>query len=41
MLGLQLQVSSMIVQVARLTRDLWSSVNDTWQLELRKWEDIV
>ncbi len=41
MLGLQLQVSSMIVQVARLTRDLWGSINDTWELELREWEDIV
>jgi len=41
MLGLQLQVSSMIVQVARLTRDLWGSINDRWELELREWEDII
>ena len=41
MLGLRLRLASMITQTARLARDLWSTVNDTWQLEERKWEDIV
>jgi len=31
----------MVMQVARLARDLWETVNDLWQNEHRKWEDIV
>ena len=41
MLNLGLRLQSFVTQTARLARDLWSTVNDTWQLEARKWEDIV
>jgi len=41
MLNLSLRLKSHVTQVARLVRDLWTSINDTWQLEQRKWEDIV
>jgi len=41
MLSLKLKLHSVITQTARLARDLWNLVNDTWQLEERKWEDIV
>ena len=30
----------MVTQTARLARDLWQTINDTWQNEARKWEDI-
>ena len=40
-LAVSLGLSTMIQQVSRLVRDLWSTVSDTWELELRKWEDIV
>ena len=40
-LKLGLNLRTMVTQVARLARDLWSTVNDPWELELRKWEDIV
>ena len=38
---LTLRINSMITQTARLVRDLWNSINDTWQNETRKWEDII
>ena len=41
MLGLRLRLASMITQTARLARDLWNKVIDTWDNEHRKWEDIV
>ena len=41
MLGLRLNLASMITQTARLARDLWNKVIDTWDNETRKWEDIV
>jgi len=41
MLSLRLKLQSVVTQTARLARDLWSTVNDTWQLEERKWEDII
>ena len=41
MLNLQLKLTSFVTQTARLARDIWQIVNDTWQNELRKWEDIV
>jgi len=41
MLSLSLKLKSHVVQTARLARDIWQIVNDTWQNELRKWEDIV
>jgi len=36
-----LSIGAITTQVARLARDLWNIINDTWQLEFRKWEDIV
>ncbi len=41
MLNISLRITSIIKQTARLARDLWNSINDTWQNESRKWEDIV
>ena len=41
LLRLGLSIASQVTQTARLARDLWLLVNDTWQLEARKWEDIV
>tara|TARA_Y100000401_G_scaffold101458_1_gene91052 strand:- start:611 stop:736 length:126 start_codon:yes stop_codon:yes gene_type:complete len=41
MLRLGLKLASHVTQTARLARDLWNIINDTWQLEHRKWEDIV
>ena len=40
MLSLGLKLASHVVQTARLARDLWSKVNDIWDNETRKWEDI-
>ena len=40
-LKLALNLRTSVTQVARLARDLWSTVSDPWELELRKWEDIV
>ena len=41
MLNLQLKLTSLVTQTARLARDLWSLVIDTWDNEHRKWQDIV
>ena len=41
MLSLGLRLTSYVVQAARLARDLWNTVSDTWENETRKWEDIV
>ena len=41
MINLALRLSSMGVQTARLARDLWKLVIDTWDNEERKWQDIV
>jgi hypothetical protein len=41
MLGLRLRLSSVVTQTARLARDLWQTINDIWENEQRKWEDIV
>ena len=43
MLALRLNLRSMATQVARLARDMWNSIslNDVWERELRKWEDII
>ena len=30
----------MVTQTARLARDLWQTINDIWENESRKWEDI-
>tara|TARA_Y100000310_G_scaffold314924_1_gene364841 strand:+ start:528 stop:653 length:126 start_codon:yes stop_codon:yes gene_type:complete len=40
MLSLGLKLISVVKQTARLARDLWQTINDTWQNEARKWEDI-
>tara|TARA_R100001443_G_scaffold25271_2_gene38044 strand:+ start:3808 stop:3933 length:126 start_codon:yes stop_codon:yes gene_type:complete len=41
MLKLGLSVRTLPNQVARLARDLWIKINDTWNLEERKWENII
>jgi hypothetical protein len=43
MLSLRLTLSSVVTQVARLARDMWNStnLNDIWENEHRKWEDII
>ena len=43
MLTLALNLRSVVTQVARLARDMWNStnLNDVWERELRKWEDII
>ena len=38
---LGLSITSMATQTARLARDLWVKVNDTWGNELRNWDDII
>ena len=40
-LALGMSISSMVTQAARLARDLWGKISDTWQNEHRKWEDII
>jgi hypothetical protein len=40
MLRLGLKLKSVVIQTARLARDLWESINDVWDREHRKWEDI-
>jgi len=43
MIALRLNLRSMATQVSRLARDMWNSIslNDVWERELRKWEDII
>jgi hypothetical protein len=43
MLALRLTLYSIVTQTARLARDMWNStnLNDVWERELRKWEDII
>jgi hypothetical protein len=41
MLRLGLAVMTIPNQTARLVRDLWRSINDTWTLEERKWQNII
>tara|TARA_R100001163_G_C5058876_1_gene195504 strand:- start:978 stop:1106 length:129 start_codon:yes stop_codon:yes gene_type:complete len=41
MLALQLRITSIIKQTAALARDIWNSINDTYENEHRKWEDII
>jgi hypothetical protein len=43
MLALRLTLHSIVTQTARLARDMWNStnLNDVWERELRKWEDII
>ena len=41
MLNPGLRLSSFVIQTARLARDLWNTISDTWENETRKWEDII
>ena len=41
MLRLGLAVMTIPNQTARLVRDLWRKINDTWTLEERKWQNII
>ena len=43
MISLSMTIHSVVTQVARLARDMWNSVslNDVWEREQRKWEDII
>tara|TARA_R100000234_G_C4844230_1_gene112410 strand:+ start:317 stop:442 length:126 start_codon:yes stop_codon:yes gene_type:complete len=41
MITLSLSIHSAVTQVARLARDLWGKINDTWQNEQRNWDDII
>jgi len=40
---LRLTLHSMATQAVRLARDMWNStnLNDIWENEHRKWEDII
>jgi len=40
-LNLKMNLQSMVTHVSRLARDLWSTVEDKWENEHRKWEDII
>ena len=42
-MSLKLTLRSMANQAVRLARDMWNStnLNDIWENEHRKWEDIV
>ena len=40
-LNIQLKLQSMVTQTARIARDLWRLVIDTWDNEHRKFQDIV
>ena len=41
MLNLRLGLRSFATRSAAIARDLWSLVNDPWELEFRKWEDVL
>ena len=41
MLNLRLGLRSFGVRAAAVARDLWELVNDPWELEFRKWEDVL
>ena len=43
MISLSMTIHSIVTQVARLARDMWNStnLNDVWEREQRKWEDII
>jgi len=43
MISLSMTIHSIVTQVARLARDMWNStnLNDIWENEHRKWEDII
>jgi hypothetical protein len=42
-LGIKLGIAQTLHQMARLARDTWNSIslNDVWEREQRKWENIV
>ena len=41
MLNLRLGLRSFGIRAAAVARDLWELVNDPWELEFRKWEDVL
>ena len=41
MLNLGLKLTSFVTQAARLARDRWNTINDTWRGETRKWSNIT
>ncbi len=43
MLSITNTIHSIAIQVARLARDMWNSVNlnDIWENEQRNWDDII
>jgi|TARA_R100000234_G_scaffold115034_1_gene90643 hypothetical protein len=41
MIRLGVVATSVVIQTARLARDAWNKITDTWNNESRKWEDIV
>lgn len=42
-LGTRLGIMQAVHQMARLARDMWNSIslNDVWEKEQRKWDNIV
>jgi hypothetical protein len=40
-LALRLGLRSLVTRTAAIARDLWETVNDVWENETRKWEDII
>jgi len=41
MLSLTNTLHSIATQTARLARDLFTKINDIWDNEQRKWQDII
>jgi len=41
MLTLKLGLRSFVTRSAAIARDLWELVDDLWENEHRKWEDIT
>ena len=41
MLNLRLGLRSFGIRSAAIARDIWALVNDPWELEFRKWEDVL
>ena len=40
-MALGMAISAMATQTARLARDLFIKINDIWDNEQRKWQDII
>ena len=41
MLNLRLGLRRFATRSAAIARDIWALVNDPWELEFRKWEDVL